>query len=94
VRPCRRFFPAADQQAATAAKRVNWLFAGFNVTTADIAMDRIALFTLLPQCAGLVLMLARGAANAPSGVAAAYRYSGTSRRARLGSSNGILPARH
>jgi hypothetical protein len=30
------------------------------VTTADIGMGRIALFTFLPQCAGLVLMLAMG----------------------------------
>ena len=40
---------------------MNWLSAGFvNVTTANIGMGRIALFTLLPQCAGLVLMLAMG----------------------------------
>lgn len=51
----------ADPQAATAAKLLNWLSAGLvNVTTADIGMGRIALFTLLPQCAGLVLMLAMG----------------------------------
>jgi hypothetical protein len=48
-------------------------------------MRRIALFTFLP-CGG----------QSSCGVAVAvdYRYSGTSRRARLGSSNGILPARH
>ena len=52
---------SADPQTATAAKLVNWLSAGLiNVTTADVGMGRIALFTLLPQCAGLVLMLARG----------------------------------
>jgi hypothetical protein len=52
---------SADPQAATAAKLMNWLSAGLiNVTTADIGMGRIALFTLLPQCAGLVLMLAMG----------------------------------
>jgi hypothetical protein len=52
---------SADPQAATAAKLVNWLSAGLiNVTTADIGMGRIALFTFLLQCAGLVLMLAIG----------------------------------
>jgi hypothetical protein len=52
---------SADPQAATAAKLVNWLSIGLiNVTTADIGMGRIALFTFLPQCAGLVLMLSMG----------------------------------
>ena len=52
---------SADPQATTAAKLMNWLSAGLiNVTTADIGMGRIALFTLLPQCAGLFLMLAMG----------------------------------
>jgi hypothetical protein len=52
---------SADPQAATAAKLINWASAGLvKVTTADIGMGRIALFTLLPQCAGLVLMLAMG----------------------------------
>jgi hypothetical protein len=52
---------SVDPQAATAAKLVNWLSAGLvNATTADIGMGRIALFTFLPQCAGLVLMLAMG----------------------------------
>jgi hypothetical protein len=52
---------SADPQAATAAKLMNWLSAGLiNVTSADIGMGRIALFTFLPQCAGLVLMLAMG----------------------------------
>jgi hypothetical protein len=51
----------ADPQAATAAKLVNWISAGLvNVATADIGMGRIALFTFLAQCAGLVLMLAMG----------------------------------
>jgi hypothetical protein len=56
----------ADPQAATAANLVNWLSAGLtNVTTTDIAMLRVALITLLPQCAGLVLMLALDLMAAP-----------------------------
>jgi hypothetical protein len=52
---------SADPQAAMAAKLVNWLSFGLiTVTSADIGMGRIALFTFLPQCAGLVLMLAMG----------------------------------
>jgi|SRR6185295_9027764 hypothetical protein len=44
-----------------------------------------------PLC---LLFVGHVAADAPCAVAVAYRYSGASRRARLGSSNGILPARH
>jgi hypothetical protein len=52
---------SADPQAATAAKMVNWVSAGLtNVSTTDIGNLRIVLMTLLPQCAGLVLMLAMG----------------------------------
>jgi len=50
---------SADPQAITAAKLVNWITAGIvTLTTADIGTLRLFLLTLLPQCAGLVLMLA------------------------------------
>ena len=50
---------SADPQAITAAKLVNWISAGIvTLTTADIGTLRLFLLTLLPQCAGLVLMLA------------------------------------
>jgi hypothetical protein len=50
---------SADPQAVTAAKLVNWITAGLiTLTTADIGTLRLFLLTLLPQCAGLVLMLA------------------------------------
>jgi len=40
---------------------ITWLTAGVaNVTTTNIGMLRVTLKTLLPQCAGLVLMLAAG----------------------------------
>jgi hypothetical protein len=57
------------------------------------------------ECAVLAKMFANPIKPEPSAAqaddvlaswygAVSYRYSGTSRRARLGSSNGILPARH
>jgi hypothetical protein len=50
---------SADPQAVTAAKLVSWSTAGLiTLTTADIGTLRLLLLTLLPQCAGLVLMLA------------------------------------
>jgi hypothetical protein len=50
---------SADPQAVTAAKLVNWVTAGVvTLTTADIGTLRLFLLALLPQCAGLVLMLA------------------------------------
>ncbi len=48
----------ADPQAETAARLINWTFRGSTaVTSDDIGMLRVAGITLLPQLAGLVLML-------------------------------------
>jgi hypothetical protein len=45
---CGLRYQRSASAAARAAKLVNWLSAGLiNVTTADIGMGRIALFTLL-----------------------------------------------
>ena len=50
---------AADPQAETAAQLVNWVsFGMINITPKDVNMARIASMTLMPQIAGLVLMLA------------------------------------
>jgi hypothetical protein len=50
---------AADPQADTAARLINWIsFALITVTSNDIHLARIAGMTLVPQLAGLVLMLA------------------------------------
>jgi len=50
---------AADPQADTAARLINWMSFGLiTVTSNDIHLARIAGMTLVPQLAGLVLMLA------------------------------------
>jgi len=50
---------AADPQADTAARLISWMsFALITVTSNDIHLARIAGMTLVPQLAGLVLMLA------------------------------------
>jgi hypothetical protein len=50
---------AADPQADTAARMINWMSFGLiTVTSNDIHLARIAGMTLVPQLAGLVLMLA------------------------------------
>jgi hypothetical protein len=50
---------AADLQADTAARLISWMsFALIAVTSNDIHLARIAGMTLVPQLAGLVLMLA------------------------------------
>jgi len=49
----------ADPQTATASRLIAWASAGMlKVTADDVAMARIAGITLLPQLAGLVMMLA------------------------------------
>ncbi len=59
---------SADPQAVTFAKLINWSTLGLtNISTNDVAMLRVALITLLPQCAGLVLMLAMGLAQPARG---------------------------
>jgi hypothetical protein len=61
----------ADPQAETAAKLVHWAtFGVVNLTSNDIQMARVAGIALMPQIAGLVLMLATtlwqsGQARAP-----------------------------
>jgi hypothetical protein len=50
---------AADPQADTAARLITWMSSGvITVTSNDIHLARIAGMTLVPQLAGLVLMLA------------------------------------
>jgi hypothetical protein len=50
---------AADPQADTAARLIGWTSFGLiTVTNNDIHLARIAGMTLVPQLAGLVLMLA------------------------------------
>jgi hypothetical protein len=50
---------AADPQADTAARLISWMSFGLiTVTSNDISLTRIAGMTLVPQLAGLVLMLA------------------------------------
>jgi hypothetical protein len=50
---------AADPQADTAARLITWTSFGLiTVTSNDIHLARIAGMTLVPQLAGLVLMLA------------------------------------
>lgn len=50
---------AADPQADTAARLISWMSFGLiTVTSNDIHLARIAGMTLVPQLAGLVLMLA------------------------------------
>jgi hypothetical protein len=50
---------AADPQADTAARLISWMsFTPIAVTSNDIHLARIAGMTLVPQLAGLVLMLA------------------------------------
>jgi hypothetical protein len=50
---------AADPQADIAARLINWTsFGSITVTANDIHLARIAGMTLMPQLAGLVLMLA------------------------------------
>ena len=50
---------AADPQADTAARLLSWMSFGLiTVTSNDISLTRIAGMTLVPQLAGLVLMLA------------------------------------
>jgi hypothetical protein len=50
---------ATDPQADTAARLINWMsFRLITVTSNDIHLARIAGMTLVPQLAGLVLMLA------------------------------------
>jgi hypothetical protein len=55
---------AIDPQTETAAKLLDWLtLSTAGLSAADIHMARIAGMTLLPQLAGLVLMLAMAAAR-------------------------------
>jgi len=50
---------AADPQSDTAARLISWMSFGLiTVTSNDISLTRIAGMTLVPQLAGLVLMLA------------------------------------
>jgi MarR family len=50
---------AADPQADIAARLINWMTCGLiTITSNDIHLARIAGMTLMPQLAGLVLMLA------------------------------------
>jgi hypothetical protein len=50
---------AADPQVDTAARLISWMsFKLITVTSNDIQLARIAGMTLVPQLAGLVLMLA------------------------------------
>ena len=50
---------ASDPQADTAARLITWTSFGLiTVTSNDIYLARIAGMTLVPQLAGLVLMLA------------------------------------
>jgi hypothetical protein len=50
---------ATDPQAETAARLISWISFGLiTVTSSDIHLARIAGMTLVPQLAGLVLMLA------------------------------------
>jgi hypothetical protein len=51
----------ADPQANTAARLLTWLTGGTaNISRDDIHMARVLGMTLLPQFAGIVLMLAFG----------------------------------
>jgi hypothetical protein len=50
----------ADPQTVAAMRLVNWISRGTLTPSADdLAMLRLALMTLLPQCAGLLLMVGR-----------------------------------
>jgi hypothetical protein len=89
---------STDPQAATAAKLVNWQSAGFSRSPPPTSAWGPSPCSLCCRSAPAGPDAGHGGAatNAPCWVAVAvgYRIAGTSRRARLGSSNGILPARH